>query len=423
MGPKSKQFLGNLGKGFALSTASSLGQGLMSAAFSGLYNRRAKSLYKFQKQQDLQYQKDLSEYLTTNQSAWEKQSLRNAGLSTASLGGQATLAGTSLGSGNLQGQAIDPGQFALADAVTSLAEASRADSQARLYDKQVNWYDRQAQTDLDLKSSQIGLNDESRRVQIALGEKYTAERLNIQAARAGIQAQSELARDMIKSQIGVNDSNANKLAKEAELVAKNIATYDQKLKFELDKWAAETKASLGTAAAAFATISVCKAQARLMGSQADRIDKMTPQELRKMVQDTAHVTQMIQNFSNTTAIISKFNTNKNRIISTNSSRSSQGISSSGRSLTRNDKIHITRLKSDRTHIHIIEKFLVSITSIRTQTKTWGTIRTSSTQLVLINIKGAINNSSRNLGLSKRISFNLEILMIIQINRSTCNLKS
>lgn len=295
MGPKSKQFLGNLGKGFALSTASSLGQGLMSAAFSGLYNRRAKSLYKFQKQQDLQYQKDLSEYLTTNQSAWEKQSLRNAGLSTASLGGQATLAGTSLGSGNLQGQAIDPGQFALADAVTSLAEASRADSQARLYDKQVNWYDRQAQTDLDLKSSQIGLNDESRRVQIALGEKYTAERLNIQAARAGIQAQSELARDMIKSQIGVNDSNANKLAKEAELVAKNIATYDQKLKFELDKWAAETKASLGTAAAAFATISVCKAQARLMGSQADRIDKMTPQELRKMVQDTAHVTQMIQN--------------------------------------------------------------------------------------------------------------------------------
>ena len=295
MGPKSKQFLGNLGKGFALSTASSLGQGLMSAAFSGLYNRRAKSLYKFQKQQDLQYQKDLSEYLTTNQSAWEKQSLRNAGLSTASLGGQATLAGTSLGSGNLQGQAIDPGQFALADAVTSLAEASRADSQARLYDKQVNWYDRQAQTDLDLKSSQIGLNDESRRVQIALGEKYTAERLNIQAARAGIQAQSELARDMIKSQIGVNDSNANKLAKKAELVAKNIATYDQKLKFELDKWAAETKASLGTAAAAFATISVCKAQARLMGSQADRIDKMTPQELRKMVQDTAHVTQMIQN--------------------------------------------------------------------------------------------------------------------------------
>lgn len=295
MGPKSKQFLGDLGKGFALSTASSLGQGLMSAAFSGLYNRRAKSLYKFQKQQDLQYQKDLSEYLTTNQSAWEKQSLRNAGLSTASLGGQTTLAGTSLGSGNLQGQAIDPGQFALADAVTSLAEASRADSQARLYDKQVNWYDRQAQTDLDLKSSQIGLNDESRRVQIALGEKYTAERLNIQAARAGIQAQSELARDMIKSQIGVNDSNANKLAKEAELVAKNIATYDQKLKFELDKWAAETKASLGSAAAAFATISVCKAQARLMGSQADRIDKMTPQELRKMVQDTAHVTQMIQN--------------------------------------------------------------------------------------------------------------------------------
>lgn len=295
MGPKSRQFLGDLGKGFGLSTAGSLGQGLMSAAFSGLYNRRAKSLYKFQKQQDLQYQKDLSEYLTTNQSAWEKQSLRNAGLSTASLGGQTTLAGTSLGSGNLQGQAIDPGQFALADAVTSLAEANRADSQARLYDKQVNWFDRQAQTDIDLKSSQIGLNDESRRVQIALGEKYTAERLNTEAARAGIQAQSELARDMIKSQIGVNDANANKLAKEAELEAKNIETYDQRLKFELDKWAAETKASLGSAAASFATIAVCKAQARLMGSQADRIDKMTPQELRKMVQDTAHVTQMIQN--------------------------------------------------------------------------------------------------------------------------------
>lgn len=295
MGFKSRQFLGDLGKGFALSTASSIGQGLMSAAFSGLYNRRAKRLYKFQKQQDLQYQKDLSEYLTTNQSQWQKQSLRDAGLSTAGLGGQTTLAGTSLGSGNLQGQAIDPGQFALADAVTSLAEASRADSQARLYDKQVNWYDRQAQTDLDLKSSQIGLNDESRRVQIALGEKYTAERLNTEAARAGIQAQSELARDMIRSQIGVNDANANKLAKEAEIVAKNIETYDQKLKFELDKWAAETKASLGSAAASFATISVCKAQARLMGSQADRIDKLTPQELRKMVQDTAHVTQMIQN--------------------------------------------------------------------------------------------------------------------------------
>lgn len=295
MGPKSRQFLGDLGKGSALSTVSSLGQGLMSAAFSGLYNRRAKSLYKFQKQQDLKYQKDLSEYLTTNQSLWEKQSLRNAGLSTAGMGGNTTLAGTSLGSGNLQGQAIDPGQFALADAVTSLAEANRADSQARLYDKQVKWFDRQAQTDINLKSSQIGLNDEQRNVAVALGKKYDAERLNTEAARAGIQAQSELARDMIKSQIGVNDSNANKLAKEAELVAKDIAIYDQKLKFELDKWAAETKASLGQAAAAFATISVCKAQARLMGSQADRIDKLTPQELRKMVQDTAHVTQMIQN--------------------------------------------------------------------------------------------------------------------------------
>ena len=173
--------------------------------------------------------------------------------------GSTTLAGTSLGSGNLQSQSIDPGQFALGEVAASLADAARADSQARLYDKQVNWYDRQAQTDLDLKSSQIGLNDESRRVQIALGEKYTAERLNTEAARAGIQAQSELARDMIKSQIGVNDANANKLAKEAELVAKNIATYDQKLQFELDKWAAETKASLGQASAAFATIAVCKA--------------------------------------------------------------------------------------------------------------------------------------------------------------------
>ena len=288
-------FLGSLGKGFAGSAASSLGQGLMSAMFGSIANRRARSMYRFQKEQDLKYQKELSEYLTTNQSAWQKQSLRNAGLSTADMGGSTTLAGTSLGSGNLQSQAIDPGQFALGEVAANLADAARADSQARLYDKQVNWYDRQAQTDLDLKSSQIGLNDESRRVQIALGEKYTAERLNTEAARAGIQAQSELARDMIKSQIGVNDANANKLAKEAELVAKNIATYDQKLKFELDKWAAETKASLGQAAAAFATISVCKAQARLMGSQADRIDKMTPQELRKMVQDTAHVTQMIQN--------------------------------------------------------------------------------------------------------------------------------
>ena len=288
-------FLGNLGKGFAGSAASSLGQGLMSAMFGSIANRRARSMYRFQKEQDLKYQKELSEYLTTNQSAWQKQSLRNAGLSTAGMEGSTTLAGTSLGSGNLQSQPIEAGQFALGEVAANLADAARADSQARLYDKQVNWFDRQAQTDLDLKSSQIGLNDESRRVQIALGEKYTAERLNTEAARAGIQAQSELARDMIKSQIGVNDANANKLAKEAELVAKNIATYDQKLKFELDKWAAETKASLGQAAAAFATISVCKAQARLMGSQADRIDKMTPQELRKMVQDTAHVTQMIQN--------------------------------------------------------------------------------------------------------------------------------
>ena len=288
-------FLGNLGKGFAGSAASSLGQGLMSAMFGSIANRRARDMYRFQKEQDLKYQKELSEYLTTNQSAWQKQSLRNAGLSTAGMEGSTTLAGTSLGSGNLQSQPIEAGQFALGEVAANLADAARADSQARLYDKQVNWFDRQAQTDLDLKSSQIGLNDESRRVQIALGEKYTAERLNIQAARAGIQAQSELARDMIKSQIGVNDANANKLAKEAELVAKNIATYDQKLKFELDKWAAETKASLGQAAASFATIAVCKAQARLMGSQADRIDKMTPQELRKMVQDTAHVTQMIQN--------------------------------------------------------------------------------------------------------------------------------
>lgn len=288
-------FLGSLGKGFAGSAASSLGQGLMSAMFGSIANRRARDMYRFQKEQDLKYQKELSEYLTTNQSAWQKQSLRNAGLSTAGMEGSTTLAGTSLGSGNLQSQPIEAGQFALGEVAANLADAARADSQARLYDKQVNWFDRQAQTDIDLKSSQIGLNDESRRVQIALGEKYTAERLNTEAARAGIQAQSELARDMIKSQIGVNDANANKLAKEADLVAKNLATYDQKLKFELDKWAAETKASLGSAAASFATIAVCKAQARLMGSQADRIDKLTPQELRKMVQDTAHVTQMVQN--------------------------------------------------------------------------------------------------------------------------------
>lgn len=295
MGPKTKNFLGSLGKGFAASAASSLGQGLMSAMFGGIANRRARDMYRFQKEQDLKYQKELSEYLTTNQSSWQKQSLRNAGLSTAGMEGSTTLAGTSLGSGNLQSQPIEPGQFALGEVAASLADAARADSQARLYDKQVNWFDRQAQTDIDLKSSQIGLNDESRRVQIALGEKYTAERLNTEAARAGIQAQSELARDMINSQIGVNDAQRDKLAKEADLVAKDLATYDQKLKFELDKWAAETKASLGSAAASFATIAVCKAQARLMGSQADRIDKLTPQEYRKMVQDTAHVTQMIQN--------------------------------------------------------------------------------------------------------------------------------
>ena len=288
-------FLGSLGKGFAGSAASSLGQGLMSAMFGGMANRRARDMYRFQKEQDLKYQKELSEYLTTNQSAWQKQSLRNAGLSTAGMEGSTSLAGTSLGSGNLQSQPIEAGQFALGEVAASLADAARADSQARLYDKQVNWFDRQAQTDIDLKSSQIGLNDETRRVQVALGKKYDAETLNTQAARAGIEAQSDLARDMIKSQIGVNDAQRDKLAKEADLVAKDLAIYDQKLKFELDKWAAETKASLGSAAAAFATISVCKAQARLMGSQADRIDKMTPQELRKLVQDTAHVTQMVQN--------------------------------------------------------------------------------------------------------------------------------
>lgn len=295
MGPKTKEFLGSLGKGFVGGAASSLGQGLMSAMFGGIANRRARDMYRFQKEQDLKYQKELSEYLTTNQSAWQKQSLRNAGLSTAGMEGSTSLAGTSLGSGNLQSQPIEPGQFALGEVAASLADAARADSQARLYDKQVNWFDRQAQTDIDLKSSQIGLNDESRRVQIALGKKYNAETLNTEAARAGIQAQSDLARDMINSQIGVNNAQRDKLAKEADLVAKDLAIYDQKLKFELDKWAAETKASLGSAAASFATIAVCKAQARLMGSQADRLDKLTPQEYRKMVQDTAHVTQMIQN--------------------------------------------------------------------------------------------------------------------------------
>lgn len=59
-------FFGSLGKGFAGSTASSLGQGLMSAMFGGIANRRARDMYRFQKEQDLKYQKELSEYLTTN---------------------------------------------------------------------------------------------------------------------------------------------------------------------------------------------------------------------------------------------------------------------------------------------------------------------------------------------------------------------
>ena len=49
--------------------------------------------------------------------------------------GSTTLAGTSLGSGNLQSQSIDPGQFALGEVAANLADAARADSQARLYDK------------------------------------------------------------------------------------------------------------------------------------------------------------------------------------------------------------------------------------------------------------------------------------------------
>lgn len=59
-------FFGTLGKGFAGSAASSLGQGLMSAMFGGMANRRARDMYRFQKEQDLKYQKELSEYLTTN---------------------------------------------------------------------------------------------------------------------------------------------------------------------------------------------------------------------------------------------------------------------------------------------------------------------------------------------------------------------
>lgn len=47
MGPKTKEFLGSLGKGFAGGVASSLGQGLMSAMFGGLANRRARDMYRF----------------------------------------------------------------------------------------------------------------------------------------------------------------------------------------------------------------------------------------------------------------------------------------------------------------------------------------------------------------------------------------
>ncbi len=295
-------FLGNLGKGFAGSAASSLGQGLMSSMFGSIANRRARSMYRFQKEQDLKYQKELSEYLTTNQSAWQKQSLRNAGLSTAGMEGSTSLAGTSLGSGNLQSQPIEAGQFALGEVAASLADAARADSQARLYDKQVNWFDRQAQTDLDLKSSQIGLNDESRRVQIALGEKYTSERLNIQAARAGIQAQSELARDMIKSQIGSNNAQRDKLAKDALLVQKQLDKFDIRFKAEIDKLVADTKMSLAQAANLKAAIALMAAQTSLTGAQEgltkeqiNRYKNMTPLEVKKMVQDTNHVIQQIQN--------------------------------------------------------------------------------------------------------------------------------
>lgn len=286
--------LGSAAKGFAGASLSSLGQGLMSAMFGGLANRRAKDMYKFQKEQDLEYQKKLSEYLTTNQSVWQKQSLRNAGLSTAGMGGSTTLAGTSLGSGNVQSQAIDPGQFALGEVAASLAEAKRADSQAALYDKQANWYDRQAQVDLDLKQSQTGLNDESRRVQIALGEKYEAEKLNIQASRAGIKAQSELTYDLLKSQIGSNNAQRDKLAKEAELVQKNIDTYDYKLKFEIDKLIADTKMSLAQAANLKAGIALIQASAQLAGAQTDRLEQLTPVERRKMVEETNATIQDIQ---------------------------------------------------------------------------------------------------------------------------------
>lgn len=48
-------FFGTLGKGFSGSAASSLGQGLMSAMFGGMANRRARDMYRFQKEQDLKY--------------------------------------------------------------------------------------------------------------------------------------------------------------------------------------------------------------------------------------------------------------------------------------------------------------------------------------------------------------------------------
>lgn len=287
--------LRDLGIGAVGSFLNNTVTGLSSAMFGNLQNRRARSLYRFQKQQDLAYQKELSEYLTTNQSKWQKQALRAAGLSTASLGGDTTLAGTSLGSGSLQGQPIDTGSFDIGSIVSNLADAQRARSQADLFDKQVEWFDRQAQTDIDLKSSQTGYNDEARKVQIALTQKYGAETLNLRADRQRIEKTSEMTGELLRSMINQNDASSKKLLAEAQ-------TYNERLPYiaplamaQLRLWESQSNASVAQAMNLRAAISLMAAQADFYGASSNRLRTLTPLEAKKMITDTANVLQNIQN--------------------------------------------------------------------------------------------------------------------------------
>lgn len=287
--------LGSVGMSAGVSAGSSLGSGLMSAIFGGLANKRAKKLYKYQKQQDLAYQKDLSEYLTTNQSSWEKQSLQNAGLSTAGMNGQPTLAGTSLGSGNLQSQPIEVPDMDIAGVAASLADAKRADSQAALLDKQAKWYDDIVSKDLALKDSQIGVNATTIDMQTSLTSKYDQETLNAKADYKRIQVVADMTSDLLKAQLRNSDANTRKISLEAETIAKELPYKVPQLEWQLRLYADQHNLNTVQAASLRAGISTMMAQAQLYGEQALDIRQMRPYEVKKLVQDTAYTQQMITN--------------------------------------------------------------------------------------------------------------------------------